>query len=139
MLSDAEQQTLTEIETGLRQDDPVLVQQFSDNRWPGRRPTRRGEIVRGWLIIGALALLSAWLLGSALLVVVGLSAIAVGVTWWAVPADTSRRGSFTTGGPPGKPRRRGISSVSGSLAGLGSDRTTLLAIVIRLSHLPISR
>jgi hypothetical protein len=43
------------------------------------------------LIIGALALLSAWLLGSALLVVVGLSAISVGVTWWAVPADTSRR------------------------------------------------
>jgi hypothetical protein len=91
MLSDAEQQRLTEIETGLRHDDPVLVQQFSDSRWPIRRPTRRGEIVRGWLIIGALALLSAWLLGSALLIVVGLSAIGVGMAWWAVPAGTDRR------------------------------------------------
>jgi hypothetical protein len=92
MLSDAEQQTLTEIETGLQQDDPALVQQFSANRWlPSRRPTRRGQIVRGWLIIGALALLSAWLLSSALLVVVGLSAISVGMTWWAAPADTDRR------------------------------------------------
>ena len=91
MLSDAEQLTLTETETGLQQDDPALVQQFSDNRWPSRRPTRRGEIVRGWLIIGALALLSAWLLSSGLLVVVGLSAISVGMTWWAAPADTDRR------------------------------------------------
>jgi hypothetical protein len=91
MLSDAEQQTLTEIETGLRQEDPVLVQQFIDDPWSSRRPTRRGEIVRGWLIIGAVALLSAWLLGSALLVVVGLSAISVGMTWWAVPVGTDRR------------------------------------------------
>jgi hypothetical protein len=87
MLSDVEQQTLTEIETGLQHDDPVLVQQFSDDR----RPTRRGQIVRGWLAIGALALLWAWLLSSALLIVVGLSAISVGMTWWAAPADTDRR------------------------------------------------
>jgi hypothetical protein len=91
MLSDAEHRTLTEIEVGLRQDDPVLVQQLSGNRRPSRRPARRGEIVRGWLTIAALALLSAWLLGSALLVVVGLTAISVGMTWWAVPAGTDHR------------------------------------------------
>ena len=52
---------------------------------------RAGEIVRGWLIIGALALLGAWLLGSVILVAVGLSAIGVGMTWWAVPAGTDHR------------------------------------------------
>jgi hypothetical protein len=91
MLSDAEQQTLIAIETRLQQDDPALVQQFRDSRWPSRRLTRRGEIVGGWLIVGVLAMLSAWLLGSAILVVVGLSAISVGITWWTAPPDTDRR------------------------------------------------
>jgi hypothetical protein len=90
MLSDAEQRTLTEIETGLRQDDPAFVREFSDARW--RSPsTRRGGIVRGWLLLGALAFGFAWLLSSALLVVVGMAALSVGMTWWAVPVDVDGR------------------------------------------------
>jgi hypothetical protein len=91
MLSDAEQRTLTEIETGLRQDDPAFVREFSDARWGSRRSTRRGGIVRAWLLLGALAFGFAWLLSSALLVVVGLSALSVGMTWWAVPVDVDGR------------------------------------------------
>jgi hypothetical protein len=87
MLNDADHRTLTEIETGLRQDDPAFVQRFSDTEWRRRPPTRGGEIMRTWLIIGVLAVCFAWLLKNALLVVVGLSAISVGITWWAVPVD----------------------------------------------------
>lgn len=90
MLSEAEQRTLTEIETGLRHDDPALVRRFDDG-WRSRRSTRHVGIVRGWLLIGAVALGFAWLLGSALLVVVALSAMSVGMTWWAVPVDTDGR------------------------------------------------
>jgi hypothetical protein len=91
MLNDAEQRTLTEIETGLRQDDSAFVQRFADIGWRSRRPTRSGEIVRTWLIIGVLALGFGWLLKNALLVIVGLSALSVAITWWAVPVDIDGR------------------------------------------------
>jgi hypothetical protein len=91
MLTDAEQRTLTDIEAGLQQDDPAFAQRFRDIGRRSRRPTRRGEIVGAWLLIGVLALGFAWPLKSALLVVVGLSALSVGITWWAVPADIDGR------------------------------------------------
>jgi hypothetical protein len=91
MLSDAEQRTLTEIETGLQQDDPAFVQQFSDSGRRSRRHTVSSEIMWTWLIVGVLALCFAWLLKSALLVVIGLSAIGAGIMWWAVPVDIDSR------------------------------------------------
>ena len=91
MLTDVEQWTSTQVEVGLQQDDPAFAQRSSDTGWRSGRPTRRGEIVRVWLLIGVLALGFAWLLKSALLIVVGLSAIGVGITWWAVPADIDGR------------------------------------------------
>ena len=91
MLSDAEQRTLTEIETGLQQDDPAFVQRFGDTGRRSRRLTRSGDFVRTWLIIGVLALFVAWVLKSALLIVIGLSALGVAITWWAVPVDIDSR------------------------------------------------
>ena len=91
MLSDAEQRTLIEIETGLESEDPAFVLQFGDTGRRSRQPARRGAIVRGWMTVAAFALAFAWLLESALLVVVGLSAISVGATWWAVRVEIDGR------------------------------------------------
>jgi hypothetical protein len=82
VLSDSEQQRLTEIESGLRLDDPAFVQQF------GNRGRRRSE--RWWRTGAALLGLSiavtlagfGLVLSNAGIAVAGLTAVGVGVALW---------------------------------------------------------
>jgi Protein of unknown function (DUF3040) len=84
MLSDADQRRLSEIETGLRRDDPAFVRRFTE---AGRPAARGGATGRTWVLIGVLVLCFAWLWQSALMVVIGLSAVSAGVCLWAVPVE----------------------------------------------------
>lgn len=100
MLSDAEQRQLTEIERGLRTDDPVFVQRFDDT--PGAAPgSWQGMSATGWLIAAAVAALLALLLRSAVLSLVTLSALGVAASLWAT--DDKRAG----GDPPDSAFRPG--------------------------------
>jgi hypothetical protein len=88
MMTTAERRILAEIEAGLWHDDPGFVQEFTDFARRNRRSTRQREIGLAWLVIGAAVLAFAWVLQSALAIVIGLSALSIALTWWLVPADT---------------------------------------------------
>lgn len=81
MLSDAEQRRLTEIERGLRSEDPEFVERFghvkqrNPRKWPG-------SSARGWLIAAALIMGLALLMASVAMVVIALSVAAVSAALW---------------------------------------------------------
>ncbi|HET6531438.1 MAG TPA: DUF3040 domain-containing protein [Actinoplanes sp.] len=124
MVTTAERRILAEIEAGLRHDDPGFVHEFTDFARRSRRSTRQREIVRAWLVTGAAVLAFAWVLQSALAIVIGLSAVSVALTWWLVPADTPdilkpAGQSGPVRGPAGAP---GEPAVLGSASGIAVDR-----------------
>jgi len=73
MLSDAEQRRLTEIERGLRSEDPEFADRFG-HVMQSRPHKWRGMSARGWLIAAALIMALAVLMAS-----LGVALIAVGV------------------------------------------------------------
>jgi hypothetical protein len=73
MLSDAEQQRLTEIEAQLRNDDPVFVQRFDDGR--GRRPRWHRLTATFALVVAAAVACVGLLFASVGTVVVALAAL----------------------------------------------------------------
>jgi hypothetical protein len=73
MLSDAEQRRLTEIERGLRSEDPEFAERLGQGMQHGPHKWR-GMSARGWLIAAALIMGLAVLMAS-----VGMALIAVSV------------------------------------------------------------
>ena len=77
MLSDAEQRRLTEIESGLRSEDPELAERFGHVML--RCPQEwRGMTARGWLLAAALLMGFAVLMGSGGMALIALSVAGVG-------------------------------------------------------------
>jgi hypothetical protein len=81
MLSDSEQRRLTEIERGLRSEDPQFVARFGHGMLPGSR-SWHGMTARGWLIAAGLTMASAILMASATMAVFALSVAALGAGLW---------------------------------------------------------
>lgn len=82
MLSDAEQRRLTEIESGLRLDDPTFLQRFDNS---GRRRSRRwwrGAIGLFGLSIAVTVAGFGLVLGNAGAAVAALTAIGAGTAMW---------------------------------------------------------
>jgi hypothetical protein len=92
MLSDAEQRRLAEIETGLQRDDPAFVERFAGRG--ARTGLRRGMTPRVWLLAAVVASGVAWLLESAVVALIALSAFSVGMSLWSLPAG------YDDGRPP---------------------------------------
>ena len=80
MLSDAEQQRLTEIEAQLRNDDPVFVQRFGDGR--GRRPRWHRLTATLALAVAAAVVCVGLVVGSVGTVVVALTALGAIAGMW---------------------------------------------------------
>ena len=97
MLSDAEQRTLAQIETALRQDDPAFVERFGTVP-SARRPTFCGMTTRGWLVAFVVAACLAWLYESAELAVAALAALGAGVSLWSLSLDGVEPGPPGDGG-----------------------------------------
>jgi hypothetical protein len=81
MLSDAEQRTLTEIELGLRSEDPRFVERFGAGV-PSQPDGWGGMTARGWLIAAALTMVLAVLMTSGAMAVVALAAAGVSAGLW---------------------------------------------------------
>jgi hypothetical protein len=81
MLSDAERHRLTEIERGLRSDDPEFVERFGHGTRHNPRK-RLGTSARGWLIAAALSMGLAVLTASIAMIVIALSVAAVSAALW---------------------------------------------------------
>jgi hypothetical protein len=96
MLSDAEQRRLTEIERGLRSEDPEFTERFGHVMQRGPR-RRRSMSARGWLIAAALIMGLAVLMASVAMVLIALSVAGVSAVLWLT--DYSRS-------TDGRPRRR---------------------------------
>lgn len=82
MLSDAEQQRLTEIESQLRADDPVFVQRFDDR---GRHPLRPNWRHLAALLAATVAVTTCGVglaFGSVGTVVIALTAIGATAGMW---------------------------------------------------------
>jgi hypothetical protein len=81
MLSDAEQHRLTEIEHGLRSEDPEFTERFDQValRWPQEF---RGMTARGWLLAAVLVMGFAVLMGSGGMALIALSVAAVSAGMW---------------------------------------------------------
>jgi hypothetical protein len=81
MLSDAEQRRLTEIERGLRSEDPEFADRLG--RVVRRHPPRwRGMTAGGWLIAAALVMGLAVLTADAGTALIALCVAGVGAGWW---------------------------------------------------------
>jgi DUF3040 family protein len=95
MLSDAEQRRLTEIERGLRSEDPDFANRFGHvmqrdpHKW-------RGMSARGWLIAAALIMGLAVLTASVGMALIAVSVAGVSAGLWLT---AYRRSTF--GRPPG--------------------------------------
>ena len=97
MLSDAEQRRLTEIERGLRSEDPEFADRFGHVMQ--RRPQKwRSMTARGWLIAAALIMGLAVLMASTAMALIALSVAGVSAGLWLTGYSHS-----TDGRPP--PRR----------------------------------
>jgi len=81
MLSDAEQRRLTEIERGLRSEDPEFADRFGHVMQRGPQKWR-GLSARGWLIAAALIMGLAVLMASGGMALIALSAAGVSVGFW---------------------------------------------------------
>lgn len=81
MLSDSERRRLTEIERGLRSEDPQFVARFGQGMLPDSRRWH-GMSTRGWLIAAALTMASAILMASAMMAVFALSVAGMGAGLW---------------------------------------------------------
>jgi hypothetical protein len=96
MLSDAEQRKLTEIERGLRSEDPEFAERLGHVLQ--RRPQRWRTTARHWLIAAALITGLAVLMSSAAMALAALSVAGVSAGLWLTGHSRS-----TDGRPP--PRR----------------------------------
>jgi hypothetical protein len=86
VLSDAEQRRLTEIESGLRTDDPSFVQRFETT---GRGRHRRRSIGALLAIVAALTGTVVGLVGGSVAVaILGVTAIGAAIGVWAIRYDT---------------------------------------------------
>jgi hypothetical protein len=81
MLSDAEQQRLTQIERGLRSADPEFVERFGHLTQSGPRKWR-GITARGWLIAAAMIMGLAVLTASGGMALIALSVAGVSAGMW---------------------------------------------------------
>jgi len=94
MLSDVEQQRLTEIERGLRSADLEFAERFGHVM--RRRPRKwRSMTARGWLIAAALIMGLAVLMASAAVALIALSVAGVSACLWL-----SGYSRVTDGRPP---------------------------------------
>jgi hypothetical protein len=81
MLNDAEQRRLTEIERGLRSEDPEFADRFS-HVMPGRPYKWRGMTARAWLIAAALIMGLAVLTTSLGIALIAVSVAVVSTAIW---------------------------------------------------------
>jgi hypothetical protein len=81
MLSDAEQRRLTEIERGLRAEDPEFADRFG-HVMPNRPHRWRGMTARAWLIAAALIMGLAVLTTSLGIALLAVSVAGVSATMW---------------------------------------------------------
>jgi Protein of unknown function (DUF3040) len=88
VLSDSEQRRLTEIEHGLRSDDPRFVERFGYGM-PSRPRDGRGTGARGWLIAAALTMALAVLMASAAMVLLALGLAGVSAGLWLTGCSRS--------------------------------------------------
>jgi len=97
MLSDAEQRRLTEIERGLRSEDPEFADRFG-HVMPRGPHKWRGMSARGWLIAAALIMGLAVLTAS-----IGMALIAVSVAGVSAGLWLTGHSRATNGRQPPRP------------------------------------
>ena len=95
MLSDAERRRLTEIELGLRLEDPHFVKRFGHRGQRGPQ-TWCGMTARGWLMVAALTMGLAVLMASAAMAVIALSVAGVSAGLWLTGFSRPRDGRRPT-------------------------------------------
>jgi hypothetical protein len=81
MLSGAEHRRLTEIERGLRSEDPEFAGRFGHGMQRGSQKWR-GMTTRGWLITATLLMGLAVLMASPEMALLALSVAGVSAGWW---------------------------------------------------------
>jgi len=81
MLSDAERRTLTEIERGLRSEDPEFADRFG-HVMQGRPHKWRGMTARAWLIAAALIMGLAVLMASVGIALIAVTVAGVSAAMW---------------------------------------------------------
>lgn len=81
MLSDAEQRRLTEIERGLRSEDPEFADRFG-HVMQSRRHEWRGMTARAWLIAAVLIMGWAVLMASVGVALIAVSVAGVSAAMW---------------------------------------------------------